>query len=119
MGSSVSQTFPPSSRLRNKGDFDGMRRGKRLHRHGLRLVYRRNDRSHARLGLAVSRKYGNAVQRNRLKRMLRSAFRQHPICRCGWDILIMPQSPPSVLAKQGFSLANALFDTLQQREECQ
>jgi len=93
-----------------------MRRGKRLNRHGLRLVYRRNDRSHGRLGLAVSRKYGNAVQRNRLKRMLRSAFRQHPICRCGFDILMMPQSTPDTLSKQGVSLANALFDALQQRE---
>jgi len=90
-----------------------MRRGKRVNRHGLRLVYRRNDLSHARLGLAVSRKYGNAVQRNRLKRIVRSAFRQHPICHDGWDILIMPQSPPKELACKAFSSANALFDSLQ------
>lgn len=30
---------------------------------------------HARLGLAVSRRVGNAVRRNRIKRLLRTAFR--------------------------------------------
>jgi len=95
-----------------------MRRGKLSNRHGLRLVYRRNGLCHARLGLAVSRKYGNAVQRNRLKRCLRAAFRQHPICQCGLDILMMPQAPHAELSRAAFALANAAFDGVQQREPC-
>jgi len=57
---------------------------------GLRFVYTPNRASHARLGLAVSRRYGNAVRRNRLKRQLRAFFRQSPMRELEVDILVTP-----------------------------
>ncbi|RMH50899.1 MAG: ribonuclease P protein component [Zetaproteobacteria bacterium] len=92
-----------------------MRRARRIVRHGLRLCYRANGREHARLGLAVSRRYGNAVQRNRLKRCLRSAFRQHPVRTYGLDLLLIPQAEAAVLSRSAFRAANALFDLVVQR----
>jgi len=91
-----------------------MRRGKRLHCHGLRVVYIPNQLDHGRLGLAVSRKYGNAVQRNRLKRCLRQAFRQHPVIHQPIDILMMPQGGSGALGPQGFQLANHALNRLLQ-----
>ncbi len=48
-----------------------------------------NDRGHPRLGLIVSRRVGNAVIRNRVKRQLREAFRlsQHDL-PTGYDLVV-------------------------------
>jgi len=51
-----------------------------------------NGLTHPRLGLAISRRFGNAVQRNTIKRRLREAFRhlQHewPPGQAGYDLVI-------------------------------
>jgi len=66
-----------------------MRKGRRINFGAFRLVCRNNHSAVSRLGLAVSRKYGNAVQRNLLKRQLREVFRTTaPIS--GIDILVIP-----------------------------
>ncbi|NOR72989.1 MAG: ribonuclease P protein component [Mariprofundaceae bacterium] len=86
----MSKSFPPEFRLRSKTDFDALKSGFRLHVDNLRFIYRKNHLSHARLGLAVSRKYGNAVKRNALKRLLRERFRQHSVQAIPVDILAFP-----------------------------
>lgn len=46
-------------------------------------VHAPNGLKHPRFGLTVSRKVGNAVVRNRVKRRLREAVRHHPAARDG------------------------------------
>jgi len=53
-------------------------------------LYRKNDRDDARLGLAISRKNCRlAVERNRLKRIIRESFRTHRAALGGLDIVVM------------------------------
>ena len=52
-----------------------MREGRRGGDRRLLLWVLPNGRPYCRLGLVVGRRPGNAVQRNRLKRLLREAFR--------------------------------------------
>lgn len=49
----------------------------------------RVGQDHARVGLSVSRKVGNAVQRNYVKRFIREKFRQSPLKELNKDILVI------------------------------
>lgn len=57
------------------------------------VLYRDNDSSAPRLGLAISKKNcRQAVGRNRLKRIVRESFRQHQGMLPGIDIVVLNQA---------------------------
>jgi ribonuclease P protein component len=67
---------PGRGRLTRSADFDRVVRRGRSHasREFVLYVFPREEPGPPRLGLSVSRKVGGAVQRNRVKRLLREAF---------------------------------------------
>ena len=83
--------FPKQARLRKRTEFKNLARtGDKLHTPNFVVITQNNGRSETRLGVTVSSKVGNAVVRNRVKRVLRELFRQcrHEI-RPNKDVLII------------------------------
>jgi ribonuclease P protein component len=82
-------------RLRQRVDYLSVQSGgAKLHgRHVLAIAKRRPEvdpslRS-GRLGLTVTKKVGNAVVRNRIKRLLREWMRLHGWVPAGWDLVLV------------------------------
>lgn len=92
--------------VRRKQEYDVIFKRRCSAGDGMLVVYAlRNSLDHPRLGMVVSgKKVGNAVARNRWKRMIREAFRlsQHEL-PSGIDLVVLPQTkqPPTLLKLQG------------------
>lgn len=66
-----------SNRLKKNSDFIKVyRRGRSLSDRNLVLIYRKTGFENSRIGFSVSKKFGNAVERNRIKRQLKSICRE-------------------------------------------
>jgi len=75
--SRVRESFPKEARLTRRSDFLLLgRRGRKFFTPHFIIIRRDNDHLGKRLGVTVSSKVGNAVVRNRVKRMLREFFRR-------------------------------------------
>ena len=72
----VDYAFPKSYHLLRPSDFEVVyKEGTKRHSRGFVLFRRGNSYDHPRLGLSVGRRFGGAVRRNRIKRLVREAVR--------------------------------------------
>lgn len=82
-------------RLTRSEDFEGARRFGRSYPHRLVvLLARKNETGQSRVGVAAGRTVGNAVRRNRAKRLLRSAMQSLvESVAPGWDVVLIARPP--------------------------
>lgn len=68
--------FPKVFRLRKRADFLPKReRTRKIHTKHFTIICTENRKSGPRVGIVASRKVGNAVTRNKVKRLIREFFR--------------------------------------------
>ena len=96
-------TFPPARRIRRRPEFQRVYdRGERFRVRLMTVIVLATDSPVSRLGVSATRKLGNAVVRNRAKRLLREVFRRADVPPA-LDIVVIPRP----------DLLDAEYDTLE------
>ena len=107
--------FQKNDRLLKRKEFlqisqDGKQVGDRY----FTIRYLLNDVNRPRLGIIVTKKIGNAVTRNRIKRVVRTFFRHHRHrLDMPWDVVVIARGPAAGMkTKTAHTLLEALFNQL-------
>jgi ribonuclease P protein component len=88
--SNSSAKLTVAHRLLRENGFDHVVRAESVSHKQFKVFFVRNSKKNARLGIIVGKKtLPGAVDRNRVKRVIREAFRQHRIMQCKLDLVVM------------------------------
>ncbi len=98
--------FLKSERILKRRDFfDLSRKGKRVTNRYFTVIYSPGSTEKCRLGLTITKKIGNSVQRNKLKRYAREFFRQNKSrFKNNWDINVIAKNEAVNLASSYYYL---------------
>jgi ribonuclease P protein component len=98
--------FPRADRLKKRSDIRTVfKRGKVVACPGMKLFYRAGALENNQIAITFARKFGNAVQRNRARRLCREAYRH---LRYG----LMPPRDLVLLIYPGYDSFNARLEQL-------
>jgi len=87
----MSETLGPHERIRKRNDFLSLyKKGKRYRGKYFNLIYFSNSLNFSRMAVVVSKKIGNSVKRNKIKRWMRSLFRMNKnLLKNSFDIIFV------------------------------
>lgn len=103
-------------RLTRSTDFKRVRRDGKSNAHPLVvLIALENQLSTTRVGVTAGKRVGNAVIRNRAKRLMRAAARElHPQIKNGYDLIIIARKP--IIQSKMPQVREALHNLLQRAQ---
>jgi ribonuclease P protein component len=109
----MDERLTPQERIRKKKDFLTLyRTGSRYRGRYFHLVYRANSFEFSRLAVVVSKKVGNAVARNKIKRRIRALFRRNkPLFKKPMDVILIAKK--EILDLSVSDLAAEFFSALE------
>ncbi len=109
----MNETLGPQERIRKRKDFLSLyKKGKRYRGKYFNLIYLSNDFSFSRMAVIVSKKVGNAVKRNKIKRQMRTLFRRNKsLLKAPLDIIIIAKK--EILESSWLTLKGDYFSALE------
>ena len=110
----MSGRFRRNERIRRRVEFQKVYdHGVRIHSRYSTLFVLPNQQAIGRLGIAATRKLGDAVVRNRAKRLIREIFRRNKVTG-GLDVVVVPR--PRLL-EASFEAVEADYRTTLERHQ--
>ncbi|NLE46895.1 MAG: ribonuclease P protein component [Sandaracinaceae bacterium] len=97
-GRAQSYRFSRDDRLRSRVDYRHAQRSRlRVHTRSFLIILSPRDDERKRLGVTITRKVGNAVRRNRIRRCIREAFRLHrELFPAGFDYVFIVKKDAAI-----------------------
>ena len=85
--------YSKNFRLLSASDFSHLKVDSKIFKKpNLRVYFAKNSLNNSRIGISVSKRVGNAILRNRYKRICRELFRLSPMKQLNYDFLFVIQS---------------------------
>jgi ribonuclease P protein component len=96
------RVFPREERLKSRADIHSVfKKGRCAALRDAKLFYLRNDRAYNRIAFTFARKFGNAVERNRARRLGRESYRHlRGALPPGWDLVLLVYPGESTFSKR-------------------
>jgi ribonuclease P protein component len=94
--------FPRNHRLTSKAEYQALfDKSTKINQPYLLMLFKTNQKLYARLGLAIGKRVvNNAVDRNKIKRVIRESFRGSQKKLQGLDIIILARQKCGELSKK-------------------
>ena len=115
----LDHSFKKADRILKRNEFIQLSKfGRKLHNQDFIVIFAPGHFGRSRLGITVTRKVGNAVKRNRIKRLVREYFRLNRHLLSGdWDINVIAKKEAADLSSEKIfgSLCN-IFERISNRD---
>jgi ribonuclease P protein component len=113
-------TFSKERRILKRSDFIRLsQKNQKVQNQHFVALFQKSDTGRTRLGITVTKRVGNAVARNQLKRYVREFFRQHShTVQRGIDINILVKTKTSgIPSKEAYRSLQSIFCKIRERLE--